>query len=893
MPGCSAVGVGTLELQITQASIDTVPIFNMAAPRGVPAEFGFDVAGIIVHIYGNARTGGDYGLSAKTADILEKGGIFSTAVTLWGDPTAADHASERGECARSDPEEKQTERREWEEHLKEAIETRERQKAEGRPITPFPEEAEEGHYRFNCPARALNKAALTLPTACTGSPLLATMSADSWEEPERLVRASAESPAVTGCEEVNFSPSLSVHPVEPEVAGGESPTGLEVDLKLPQEESVTSLAESDVKEAEVSLPAGVTVSPSGANGLGACSEAQIGLDNASVPSCSDDSKLGTVEIITPLLETPLKGFVYVAQQGNLAGNGSNPFGSLFALYLVAEGSGALVKLPGEVRLDPVTGQISARFGKDPTTGFYLPQLPFNELKMRLYGGPRAALMTPASCGAFTTSSVLTPWDGNPAAEPSSVFAVGAGCGAQGFSPGFTGGTANNQAGEHSPFSVTLSRDDGEQRLSDVSVTTPPGLLGTLSSVAQCGEPQASRGECSQASEIGETTVAVGPGADPYWVHGGKVFLTGPYNNGPFGLSIVVPTTAGPFTLTGNGGPGREIVRASIRVNPNTGQITVVSDPFPSMLEGVPLDVRTVNINIDRPAFMFNPTNCSPLAVTGTIGSAMGASAGVSSPFQAANCAALAFKPTLSASTQGHASKADGASLLVKVTSGSGQANIGKVDLRLPLQLPSRLGTLQKACRLAQFEANPAGCPEGSVIGTAIAHTPILNVPLTGPAYLVSHGGAAFPDVEFVLQGEGVKIVLDGQTEIKNDITYSRFETVLDAPISSFETILPQGPHSILGAYVPSSAQYSLCGQKLLMPTTITGQNGAVLTQTTNIAVTGCPKTKNGTLTRSQKLASALKACRRQDKNKAKRQACEGTARRRYGPLTKRRVKKRA
>jgi hypothetical protein len=360
-----------------------------------------------------------------------------------------------------------------------------------------------------------------------------------------------------------------------------------------------------------------------------------------------------------------------------------------------------------------------------------------------------------------------------------------------------------------------------------------------------------------------------------------VYLTGPYNNGPFGLSIVVPTVAGPFTLTGNGGPGREIVRASIRVNPATSQITVVSDSLPSMLEGVPLDIRTVNVNINRSDFMFNPTSCAPSSVSGTLTSTQGASTGVSSPFEAANCVALPFHPTFTASTQSQASKADGASLVVTVTSGAGQANIAKVDLQLPEQLPSRLATLQKACPEAQFNTNPAGCPEGSLIGTATAHTPVLNAPLTGPAILVSHGGAAFPDVEFVLQGEGVEIVLDGQTQIKNGITYSHFDTVPDAPISTFETVLPAGPHSILGANVPASANYSLCGQNLTIPTTITGQNGAVITQETKIAVTGgCSKPV--ALTKTQLLAKALKTCKAKYKhNKKKRQSCEKAARKKY------------
>jgi hypothetical protein len=871
-PNSADIGVSVDEVAFEGAATNLVsPVYNMVPPPGVPAEFGINVEGLsaVIHIVGKLRGDDEYRLAAEVEDITQKLPVVGAKLTLWGNPSDPSHNAERGICVTRGPAEQATERAKFEQEVEEG------------------KHPEESAYRFNCPVERSTTPLLTMPTSCTGAPLVTNMSADTWQEPGNFVEASTESPAVTGCEGLSFAPSLSVQPVEPAASTTESPTGLEVNLNVPQEESLDGLAESDLKEATVTLPAGLTVSPSAANGLGACSEAQIELNGPNTPSCPDSSKLGSVEVVTPLLEAPLKGAVYLAQQGNLVGAGSNPFKSLFALYLVAEGSGALVKLPGEVRLDPVTGQVSAKFGEDPTTGFYLPQLPFSELKMRFFGGPRAPLMTGASCGTFTMSSVLTPWDGNVAAERGSSFTVGSGCGAQGFSPGFTAGTANNQAAGNSSFGVTISRNDGEQDLGGVSVTTPPGLLGTLKNVVQCPEPQASRGECSQASEIGETTAAVGPGVDPYWVHGGHVYLTGPYNGGPFGLSIVVPTVAGPFTLTGNGGPGREVVRASIRVNPVTSQITVVSDPLPTMLEGVPLDIRTVNVNINRPDFMFNPTSCAPLSVTGTLASTQGASATVSSPFEAANCAALPFKPTFSASTQARASKADGTSLRVIVTSGAGQANIGKVDLQLPVQLPSRLTTLQKACTEAQFDANPAGCPEASFIGTAVAHTPVLNAPLVGPAILVSHGGAAFPDVEFLLQGEGVEILLDGKTQIKSGITYSHFDTVPDAPISSFETVLPAGPYSILGANVPASAKYSLCGQSLIMPTTITGQNGAVITQETKVAITGtCPKVvkaKPKTLTRAKKLVRALKACRAKDKHsKAMRQKCERQARRKYG-----------
>ena len=824
-PSDSAVGVVHVYVSSFSRFGLYAPVYNMMPPPGAPGALGFNLVGLgfISHIVGGVRVGSDYGVSATLAPTTQKFGVTASTLTLWGDPSSASHDAQRGKCGGFEPEEKEEEEASYREEVE-----------GGRVFTP---EEIEKEYNFWCPGppNFTSGPFLTMPTSC-GEQTTSIRAASWLMEPGEWTSPLSSSPAmppVTGCESLDFSPSLTVRPESSSVSA-ESPTGLEVDLKIPQEESVEGLAESDLKEALVTLPAGMTVSPSAANGLGACSEAQIGLDNANSPSCPDSSKLGSVEIDTPLLEAPLKGSVFLAQQGNLAGNGSNPFGSLFALYLVAEGSGVLVKLPGEVRLDPATGQVSAKFGKDPTTGFYLPQLPFSELRMHFFGGHDAPLMTPSSCGTYATTSQLTPWDGNSAAKPSSEFAVAQGCGTGRFAPSFSAGTTNPQAAGYSPFSLTFSRNDGEQRLGGVQVTMPPGLLGRIAGVTQCPEPQAGRGECGEGSLLGEASTAVGAGPDPYWVKGGKVYLTGPYNNGPFGLSIVVPTTAGPFTLTGNGGPGREIVRASIRVNPNTAQITVLSDPLPTILEGVPLDIRTVNVTVNRSGFMFNPTNCAASSVTGAIASTSGARAGVSSPFEAANCAALPFKPVLTASTSGRTSKANGASLKVDLASaGIGQANIAKLDLTIPKILPARLTTLQKACTEAQFNANPAGCSGPSDIGTAVVHTPVLNNPLIGPAYFVSHGGAAFPDVEIVLQGEGVTIVLDGKTQIKNGVTYSRFETTPDAPFTSFEFNAPEGPYSIF------TANRNLCAQSLAMPTIITGQNGAQIKQSTAIEVTGC------------------------------------------------------
>jgi hypothetical protein len=405
---------------------------------------------------------------------------------------------------------------------------------------------------------------------------------------------------------------------------------------------------------------------------------------------------------------------------------------------------------------------------------------------------------------------------------------------------------SSQADTFSPLTVSFSRNDGEQGLGGLQVVTPPGLLALLSSVPLCGEEAANAGTCPAASQIGHTTVVAGPGSDPVTVpEAGQpeapVYLTRGYKGAPFGLSVVVPAVAGPFNL------GTVVVRSAISVNPVTGQATITSDPLPRILDGIPLQVRTVNVTVDRPGFTFNPTSCNQLSMNGVLSSTQGASAAVSDRFQATGCAGLTFAPKLSASVAAHSSKPSGASLDVRIASksgpGSGEANIRGVKVDLPIQLPSRTSTLNKACLAAVFEANPASCPKESDVGTAALATPVLASPLSGPAYLVSHGGAKFPDLEIVLQGEGVEVLLDGHTDIKKGVTSSNFDTAPDAPFSSFEIKLPTGKYSILTSFLPESANFDFCGQKLNMPTMITAQDGTVLKQTTKIGVTGCPKAK--------------------------------------------------
>jgi hypothetical protein len=765
-PPDSQIGVALIEPDLEGPTA----VYNMTPGPGEPALFGTNDFGTPVYITPSVRPG-DYGVSAVSSLVSQGIAVSEADVTLWGVPA---------------------------DHLGGAVSRR----------VPF----------------------LTSSTSCSGSPDVTTFRADSWENPGVFTSVPVSgdfdgTPFVNdGCDKLAFNPSVMVAPLS-RAAG--TPTGLNVDLTVPQSESPDGLAAAHVKDVSVVFPAGMSVSPSAASGLGACSPDQIGLGTDSAVSCPASSRIGSVEIHTPLLADPLEGEVILAKQGD------NPFGSLLAMYLAVKGPGFMLKLPGRVDADPVSGQLTATFDNNP-------QLPFDSLHLALRGGAQAPLVNPAVCGTYTTKAQLVSWS-DKTVESDSSFAIsegesGAACPSGGFAPGFSAGSVSPQAGAFSAFTLTLSREDADQTLGGISLKMPPGLLGVLKSVVQCPEPQASSGACGPESLIGHTTVGAGAGSNPFYL-GGNVYLTGPYKGAPFGLSVLVHALAGPFDL------GNVIVRAAISVDPRTAQLSVVSDPLPTILQGIPLDLRTVNVTVDRSGFMFNPTSCDPMAVTGTVSSVQGTGVGVSSRFQAAGCAGLAFKPVLTASTQAKTSRANGASLAVKVTSGAGQANIRVVKFSLPKLLPSRLTTLQKACTAAVFDANPASCPVASNVGTATATTPVLAHALTGPAYLVSHGGAAFPDLVVILQGEGITLRLTGLTDIKKGVTSSTFNTVPDAPISSFELKLPTGPHSALAATLPAKAKGSLCGTSLLAPTVITAQNGAQIKQTTKIAVSGCPKAK--------------------------------------------------
>ncbi len=863
-PAASAVGVIAIQQLEGERSTHVFPIYNMVPPKGMPAQFGFAVEGLPVYINTKIRSDSDYGITAYLKNTTEAQRITAGRVAFWGVPWDASHDTMRAQCA----------------------------ELEG-----------------TCPVPGQPQAFMRLPSSCANT-LLTTFTYGTWARPVTGASAISTAAAPIECAAPPFTPSVEAKPT---TTTTDSPSGLRFDLHLPQKEheEAASLGEADLRDTTVTLPPGLVANPAQANGLAACSPAQIGLTtpvgqsnpvhfNLAPAQCPDASKLGTVEAVVPAVDHPLKGSVYLASQED------NPFNSLLAFYIVLEDeqTGVVVKLPAKITTDPVTGQLT-------TTVQESPQVPVEDFKFAFFEGARAALRTPATCGTFTTATSLTPWTSPEGANatPSDAFQItsapgGGACPStpaqEPNAPSFEAGTVTPTAGVYSSLVVRLAREDGSQNISRLNMTLPPGATGKLAGIPECSAAQIAQAQarnhpgqgaveqsspsCPSSSAIGTVRVGAGAGADPFYVTG-KAYLAGPYEGAPFSAVFITPAIAGPFDL------GTVVVRAGLFVNPNTAQVTTKSDPLPTILDGIPIDVRSVTVTVDRPGFILNPTNCNPLTVTGEEVSTLGQVAPLSSRFQVGACQNLRFTPKFTISTTGKTSKANGASLSVKVAYPAGsigsQTNLGRVDLQLPKQLPARLSTLQKACTEAQFNANPAGCPAASMIGTAKAVTPLLSSPLTGPAILVSHGGAAFPDVEFLLQGEGVLVVLDGKTQIKKGITYSHFETLPDQPISMFETTLPQGPYSVLATNLPASAKNSLCGQNLTLPTTLTAQDGAVINQTTKATVTGCAKTK--TLTRPQKLALALKACHK--KHGAKRKACERQARRKYGPVVKKKGRK--
>lgn len=796
--------VGRIKLQLIlggEVTTQNLSIFNMQPDRGEVAHFGFSpftgATTAFIGLYVRPRGDGRYVINADTENIND-GVVFQGAkVELWGVPASPVHTPERS-CTDYNP-------------------------------------------MLGCEATIEEKAYFTAPSDCsTVEPTRLRVRSYQFPTDDDWTEGHSTTPAVTGCSQVPFEPSIEARPT---TNLADTPTGLEVKLHLPQNEDPNGLAQAYLRDVTMTLPEGLTVNPSSAAGLGACTMAQVGISadgrpNMEEAACPLDSKLGNVRLDTPAVDHPLFGGIYLAKPHD------NPFGSLIALYIVVDDkeTGLRIKLPGKVEPDPQTGRLRAVFKDNP-------QLPFEDMTVSFFGGPRASLKTPATCGTFTTTGELVPWTApeGATAHPSDSYTVSRGAndsacvGSDRQLPHtvtFSGGTIDPSAAAYTPFVMKLARPDGSQRLKAIETTLPMGLVAKLAGVPYCpdaalaaaaardGKAEQASPSCPAASRVGTVDVGAGAGSQPLYVQG-AAYLAGPYKGAPLSLAIVTPAVAGPFDL------GTVVVRTALYVDPETTQIRAVSDPLPTILQGIPLEVRSVAVTVDRPSFTLNPTSCDPTQVLAGALSVFDATTTASSPFQVGGCASLRFGPKLTLRLKGGVKRSKYPALRAVVTAEPGQANIGRVSVAMPRALFLAQEHIKTVCTRVQYRAGQ--CPPGAVYGKARAVTPLLDEPLEGPVYLRSSDNP-LPDLVVALKGQ-INVDLVGRIDSHRGGIRTTFDTVPDAAFSRFVLEMPGGKKSLL---VNSR---NFCSQVFRATVEVDGQNGKTADQRPAVVNPACKKLK--------------------------------------------------
>jgi hypothetical protein len=832
-PDASAVGIVAVKAEFTvlPAGLDEylhVPVYNLTPGPGEPARLGFVALNVPVVIDVSVSSEPPYNLVAHVLNIPQSILFYGSRFTIWGNPADPDHDSLRGDCV-------------------------------GEPL----ELTEEPVSLGTCEVDIEESAFLTLPRSCQG-PLATTFTADSWQnigvftDPQSAFTHDGSIPpnplGMTGCSELGFSPTVGA---QPSTSQAESPSGLEVtiDVEDPQLTAPSGIAKSDIRKVVFALPQGVTANPSAAEGLGVCSRSQYEAASLTVRGCPEASKLGAVKVDTPLLREPLEGALYVAEQDNPSTpqeGAENPFDSLLAFYMTIENdvNGIFVKQAFEVEPDPVTGQLVS-------TTEDLPQLPFSHFSLRFREGPRSPLVTPPTCGTYTSKALLTPWSGSKTIEVPASFSISSGpgggpCppgGTPPFAPGFEAGSINNNAGSYSPFYMRLTRADGEQDMTRFDSILPPGVTGKLAGVTKCteqalaaaraktGRQELASPSCPGNSQIGHVLVGAGVGPALTYVPG-KIYLAGPFGGAPLSVAVVTPAVAGPFDV------GTVVTREALDLNPLTGEVQVdgaASEPIPHILKGIPLKLRDLRVYVDRQNFTLNPTSCDPSAVRASL---FGSGANVFSPaddvpvalaarYQAANCSVLPFKPAFSVKLTGGTKRNRHPALKAVLTPRPGDANLRAASATLPAASIIDNAHIENPCTRVQFNANQ--CPPGSVLGTARAFTPLLDQPLEGPIYFRANGGERLlPDIVADLHGEGLRIIQVGFVDSINARIRTRFQSVPDAPTTKVVLSFFGGKRGLL----VNSA--NLCSSPQRAKVKFTGQNGK-LHEFTPLVKNSCKK----------------------------------------------------
>jgi hypothetical protein len=766
-PRASQIGIARIDIGGVFGSSGLFPIYNMQPPPGVPAMFKFSVANVVVSLTARLRSDGDFGLSLDSLRTNQALPLLGVKITLWGLPADSRHNAERADCLSFGG------------------------------VDPF---------GAPCTSDGPHTPLLTNPTACTpaGVGLKTTVNVDSWSgntdsatfTSHRPTPDQAEELGVTGCDLVPFDPSVRV---SLESTQPDAPTGLSFELSFPTDglDNPAGITTGALKKATVTLPDGMTINPASAGGLTACADADLRLKSLDPMSCPESSRLGTVTATTPLLDQPLTGGIYVRPQ-----NSSDPeSGEMFRIALVLESKqqGISIRLPGSIRADEDSGRLVTTFDDNP-------QMPVSTINLQFKSGTRAPLVTPSTCGQKTIDAELSSWSGK-TVNRQSTFTIDCTVGLGGFAPTFVAGATRPSAGAFSPFALTIDKSDGDTPLTGVKMELPTGLVAQV--------------DGNLGTQVGEVMAYAGPGPNPFGLPG-KVYLEGSYGGAPYSLRVVVRAKAGPFDL------GTVEVRQKLYVDPNDAHVTVVSDPLPTIVKGVPVRLQRLDVNVDKPGFIINPTSCATKTISGTLSSASGQTVPITNRFQVGDCASLGYAPKLAMGLSGKGQTKDGAhpTLTARLATNTGDANSKKVTVTLPLSLALDVDNANGLCEPTDAAANK--CPAASVVGHAKAQS-ILPDPLRAPVYFVrgerkdpktGRTIKTLPRLFIPLTANGVTVNLNASSDVVGNRLVTTFDTLPDAPFSSFDLTIDGGKHGILAV---SGA--NVCAASQVANGQFTGQNG--------------------------------------------------------------------
>ncbi len=780
------------------------PLYNMKAPHGTAALLGFIVSPVPVYIEAKLRPEDNYAVTGEALNASTLFALEGAKAEIWGVPADQSHDALRGlqpagGCIFA---------------------------SDGTPtgnLCPSPDAANPRPF-------------FTLPTSCVG-PVETFIEVGTWEgdvDDSSFISHDNATPVPNpigndGCEDVPFTPTVSVAPTS---TTPDSASGVDAEISVPSDglEDPEGLSQAHLKKTVVTLPEGMSVNPSGATGLAGCSDAQLGLGTDVEPSCPDGSKIGTVDVESPVIEEHLTGEVVLRTP-----NSTDPMsGEMLRLAIVARSveRGLLVKLPGSATADPVTGQLVATFDDNP-------QLPFSDLKVKFTGGPRGTLAMPQSCGEFSTGSVLSPWSGNAPDLSATAFDVAGNC-SFGFAPKLSAGMSSPAARGSGDFSFRFSREDGEQWVDGLTANLPKGLLASVKDVPLCSSADAAAGSCPAGSRIGTVDATAGSGSPFVLERKGSAYLTQGYKGCAYGLMVKVPVIAGPFDASSpETDLGNVVVRQKVCVDLITAEVSAISDPFPTIWHGIPLRVRSVTVKVDRSGFMLNPSDCSAKRIVAQLHSAPGNTADAGTPFQAAGCANLPYKPKLALSLTGKRQVTTGKHPGVKATvtqQGVAEAGIEQAVVRLPKSLALDPENAQALC---EFEGGTKPdlenhCPAGSIVGRARAKTPLLKNDLVGNVYFVKNvridpttGNEirTLPMIVVALRGE-IAVNLKGESSTtKAGKLVNTFANVPDAPISQFNLNINGGKNGILAVTRTRKAKINVCASRQIAEADTDGHNG--------------------------------------------------------------------